>query len=89
MAQSGAVLHHAPHHKDAAILNERAPCDGCRQRVRCADLNLACEAYAAYQNGKGKARWSNADRSPTASIYGALFSPPKEPRLRVIGESKL
>ena len=88
MAQSAAVLNHAPHHKDAAILNERAPCEECRQRVRCAELNLACEEYADYQNGKTKAPSSKARRAPAASIYGALFSPPKEPRLRAVRESK-
>jgi len=82
MAQSAAVL------KDAAILNERAPCEECRQRVRCAELNLACEEYADYQNGKTKAPSSKARRAPAASIYGALFSPPKEPRLRAVRESK-
>lgn len=78
MAQSAAVLNHAAHHQDAAILNERAPCDACPERARCAQMSLACEAYAAYQDGVGRAR-SIASRTPTASIYRALFAPLKRP----------
>jgi hypothetical protein len=82
MAQSAAVLTHAAHRKDAAILNERAPCDACSQRARCAELNLACEAYAAYHRGAGKVRWFKAPRAPTASIYRMLFAPSNEALLR-------
>jgi hypothetical protein len=83
MAQYVAVQTHAAHHKDAAIISDRAPCESCCQRARCADLSLACEAYAAYQNGMSRARWSTIPRAPTASIYRMLFAPAREPGLPV------
>jgi hypothetical protein len=72
--QSIAMPNHRPnHHSNSIALTEASPCDGCNQQKSCAELRLACEAYASYENGFGRGVWSRASRKPRAAIYAALF----------------
>lgn len=60
----------ANHHRESTVLDEAVPCSGCRHERSCADLHLACSAYADYHNWVD---WSEAAREPQAGIYEALF----------------
>jgi len=35
-----------------------APCDHCARAPRCAALQLACSAFAAFADGQSQARWA-------------------------------
>lgn len=63
----------AAHHSDSTLLTQLAPCYDCRHDKSCAELRLACEAYAAYYSGAKKRRWLVARRVPQPAIYAALF----------------
>jgi hypothetical protein len=56
------------------MLTALAPCHDCHQQKPCAELLLACEAYAVYHRGDGRRHWSQAPRNPQSSIYAALFA---------------
>lgn len=57
----------------AEILDEPAPCDGCRFAERCRDERLACDAFVMFASGAARWRWAGAPKAPTRERWLALF----------------
>lgn len=49
------------------------PCDGCRHAPRCAQEQLACDAFAVWSAGRPRSRWQIAPRVPTRERYTMLL----------------
>jgi hypothetical protein len=65
--------------RDAQVLAEPAPCDGCRFAAKCRAEKLTCAAFTLYVSGAGRPRWRVAPRAPTGVLYSALLEVESRP----------
>lgn len=73
MELSGAGMSVPQQQRADRLLEELAPCTGCRFAARCAAELLACEAFAAYSGGLSEVRWSVAPRVPSRARYDSIL----------------
>jgi hypothetical protein len=65
------VIHYTSHLMEAMRGQPNPPCEGCPQRIDCAQRQIACREFTWYVNLHGSE--ARGDRTPNRARYRKIF----------------